>query len=446
MAIYRITRTSTPLLAPAPGSLVPGQLAVEMATSPAPRLWVGVPTNIDPTGRRLIVSGGGGGGGGGGIPEAPTDGQIYGRNGETETWAPVLPLSGGTMTGELLLYGNAIALLDAVPFQQLQNIFDFTAGPTAPTGPALPSPPNPPGTFQPPATGTLWYDTTTNQMMFYNGAAWEAMNGFLPLSGGTMQGNLILDGPPSTASNPNQAATVGYVDSVITGSLQFVGTMNAPTGTVTYTQSSGITPNPGPLVNPGAVKDSYVIVAQAGTIPATSPWLPNTTVAVGDWIISDGTQWYTILVGSEGVLASQVEVSPTILGTSDVQDALQALLTNFNLYAPINSPALTGTPTSTTPAVGDNSTRIATTAWITAMGFLTGVTLSGDVNGQPSTNLDALVMVGDITGAVSISGSGDFLDTLTLAGDSSGSNTSTLPNYITEVVLTSPDAASTTVG
>ena len=37
----------------------------------------------------------------GGIPEAPLDGQIYGRG--SGAWTPVLPLSGGTMTGDIIL-------------------------------------------------------------------------------------------------------------------------------------------------------------------------------------------------------------------------------------------------------------------------------------------------------------------------------------------------------
>jgi len=36
-------------------------------------------------------------------PEAPTDGQIYGRGGSTPAWVPTLPLTGGTMTGPLTL-------------------------------------------------------------------------------------------------------------------------------------------------------------------------------------------------------------------------------------------------------------------------------------------------------------------------------------------------------
>ena len=43
----------------------------------------------------------------GGLPEAPGDGQIYGRNGLTKVWAPALPIGGGVLNGPLTLYGNA---------------------------------------------------------------------------------------------------------------------------------------------------------------------------------------------------------------------------------------------------------------------------------------------------------------------------------------------------
>jgi hypothetical protein len=424
MAIYQLTRTSTPLNAPAPGSLLPGQLAVEMATQPNPRLWVGVPTTIDATGRRLLVSTSGGGGGG--IPDAPTDGQTYGRDGETETWVPVMPLSGGQMRGELQLNNTAMNLMDAVPLSQIGSFLGFTVSATAPPSPTQ---------------GVLWFNTAAGVLNFWNGTAWQPTTGFLSLSGGTMNGNLILDGPPSNASNPNQAATVGYVDSLLMGAVQFIGTMNASTGVVTYTESSGISGTS--LIPPAQAKDDYVIVAESGTIP--TGFLAGTVCNVGDWIISDGTEWFQIAVSGEEVLAANVAVSPTILGQGNVQAALSSLLTNFGLYAPLSSPNFSGIPTVPTAAIGDSSTTIANTSWVNAQGFISQILLTGDVNGSPSTNLDAVVMAGDITGAVSIAGSGDFLDQLTLQGDTGGASTSTLPDYVTIVQLTSPDATSTQI-
>lgn len=419
MAIYRVTRTTQPGLAPASGSLVPGQLAVEMATQPNPRLWVGVPTNIDATGRRLIVSGGGGGGGGGGsFPEAPTDGQIYGRDGETQSWLPVLPITGGTLLGPLQLSGPTTNMLGALPLEQIGTILGFTGGPQLPTTPV---------------EGELFYNTSTGQLEYWNGTAWEQAPGFLALSGGSMVGNLILDGPPSEAGDPNQAATRGYVDEHITGAVQFIGTYNASTGVATYTASSGIVPVQGPLVSPSTVKDTYVIVSISGTTPSNAPFLPNVPMQVGDWVISDGVQWYLIQVSGETVLAEDVAVAPTILGQGNVQAALGALLLNFGLYAPLASPGLQGVPTTTTPPVNDNSQQIANTAWVLAQ-----IALAEGGTGD----ISQVYLLGDLSGTASTGSSSTFFDELTLQGDSTGSNPSTLPNFIDSIQLTT-DATGT---
>jgi len=56
------------------------------------------------------------------FPEAPADGQVYGRQGLSKSWMPSLPLGGGVLTGALTLSGNATQNLNAVPLQQVNNI------------------------------------------------------------------------------------------------------------------------------------------------------------------------------------------------------------------------------------------------------------------------------------------------------------------------------------
>jgi hypothetical protein len=58
---------------------------------------------------------------GAGLPEAPADGQTYGRNGLATSWNSVLPIVGGTLTGPLVLSGNAAAALNPVTLQQVQT-------------------------------------------------------------------------------------------------------------------------------------------------------------------------------------------------------------------------------------------------------------------------------------------------------------------------------------
>jgi len=57
-------------------------------------------------------------------------------------------------------------------------------------------------------------------------------------------------------------------------------------------------------------------------------------------------------------------------------------------FAKLDSPGLTGTPTAPTPAGADNSTKLATTAFIKGLGYLTDnntITISGDASGSGTT-------------------------------------------------------------
>lgn len=59
-------------------------------------------------------------------------------------------------------------------------------------------------------------------------------------------------------------------------------------------------------------------------------------------------------------------------------------------FAPIASPAFTGTPTAPTPSSSDNTTKLATTAYVKAQNYITGnqtITFSGDASGSGSTSV-----------------------------------------------------------
>ena len=67
--------------------------------------------------------------GGGGIPEAPPDGQVYGRNGTDIMWEPVLLTSGGEIDGTLTVKGDADFGTQGAPLivkaSNLQAIMEF---------------------------------------------------------------------------------------------------------------------------------------------------------------------------------------------------------------------------------------------------------------------------------------------------------------------------------
>jgi len=237
--------------------------------------------------------------GNGAFPEAPTDGLIYGR--KDSAW---IALSGSSLTI------NGLGLVAEAPVDgriygranESWVLLPFTGG----------------------GSGSAFPEAPTDGQLYGRSGLSQSWLPTLPLAGGTMLGNLNLVGPPNSSSPPNQAATKGYVDARITGALQFIGTMDGTTGLCNYTTSSAHVD--GPLLPATDCADQYVIASVAGTVPSGP--ISGQVLTVGDWIISDGTDWFVIPVGSISMLASEVVVTPPVFGQDDVQSALEYISTN----------------------------------------------------------------------------------------------------------------------
>lgn len=124
-------------------------------------------------------------------------------------------------------------------------------------------------------------------------------------------------------------------------------------------------------------------VADDITVVANYSALPNPTTVSGQFFwaeASQGTSWLPANVGgtyySAGMYysngtswsfldvpyqATQAEVNT---GTNTNKFVTPSTLKNQNYLAPLASPALTGTPTAPTQTANDNSTKIATTAYV----------------------------------------------------------------------------------
>jgi hypothetical protein len=95
------------------------------------------------------------------------------------------------------------------------------------------------------------------------------------------------------------------------------------------------------------------------------------------WIFQwDGGQTYyagCIVRYSGNLYECTADVTSTTAPSSDTSHWSKYNITPGTTYAPINSPAFTGTPTAPTPTSGDNSTKIATTEFVqSAIGASTG--------------------------------------------------------------------------
>jgi hypothetical protein len=138
-------------------------------------------------------------------------------------------------------------------------------------------------------------------------------------------------------------------------------------------------------------------------------------------------------------IAPSATVSTTELGyldgvTSAIQtqiDSKLATATASSTYAPLASPALTGTPTAPTATAGTNTTQVATTAYV-------GTAINNLIDGAPST-LDTLNEI-----AAALADTANFSDTVVLkSGSTMTGNLAMGTNKVTGLgtPTTSTDAA-----
>lgn len=109
--------------------------------------------------------------------------------------------------------------------------------------------------------------------------------------------------------------------------------------------------------------------------------IPNGATAS---VYSDGTNYYPLTTGSSGNFTVSGNLSVT--GTTSLAGALSGTTAAFSGAISSVSPAFSGTPTAPTPAAGNNTTQIATTAFVLANGIPSGsiVMWSGSVASIPS--------------------------------------------------------------
>lgn len=96
--------------------------------------------------------------------------------------AGYVALAGSTMTGLLVLSGNAAANLGAVPLQQLNSAVAAVSsyGTTAPASPN---------------TAALWFNPSTNVLQIWSGSAWVTVVPAPVVTGVTLQGDTTGTGP-----------------------------------------------------------------------------------------------------------------------------------------------------------------------------------------------------------------------------------------------------------
>jgi hypothetical protein len=211
---------------------------------------------------------------------------------------------------------------------------------------------------------------------------------------GTVTSTMILDGTILNA-DVNSAAAIDKTK--ISGTAVTLADVGTVTGTMIATDT---------IVNAdvnSAAAIAYSKLALAGTI--TSSDIANDTIVDGDINTAANIAW-TKIAPSSTVSATELGYLDGVTSAIQTQiDTKLATATAASTYAPLASPALTGTPTAPTATAGTNTTQVATTAYV-------GTAISNLVAGAPTT-LDTLDEI-----AAAIADTGNFSDTVVLKSGS----------------------------
>jgi len=239
---------------------------------------------------------------------------------------------------------------------------------------------------------------------------------------GNLTGNVTGNVSGSAGSATGNAATATALATgrtfQLTGDVEASGVTFDGTGNVSLTTVIGT----GAIVNADVNSSAQIAYSKTNLTNSIVDADVNASAAIA----------WTKIAPSSTVSATELGYLDGV--TSAVQTQLDSKLstaTASSTYAPLASPALTGTPTAPTATAGTNTTQIATTAYV-------GTAISNLVAGAPTT-LDTLDEI-----AAAIADTGNFSDTVVLkSGSTMTGNLAMGTNKVTGLgtPTTSTDAA-----
>lgn len=171
-----------------------------------------------------------------------------------------------------------------------------------------------------------------------------------------LTGSPVATTPPAGETNNARLATVGYVKSQFNNSV-LLGVPTAPNiGDLTLSNQQVANTKfvqdviSNRLAGTASAGDLAVLTNRVSTVES------NRAFRTGD--THTGSHIFT------GIIEVPAPSAATHAVNRSYADATYALL---------NSPAFTGTPTAPSPVTADNSTRLATTAWVRSQGYAAGL-------------------------------------------------------------------------
>lgn len=254
-----------------------------------------------------------------------------------------------------------------------------------------------------------------------------------------LQVKLGINGSSDTSSVDYKlalAATQSYVNSAISTALSTAEgyTDNAISAEITNRNSAISSAISAEVINRNNAISSAIGTEVTNRNSAISTEVTNRNSAISSAIstqsVTDASTYATI-----ANLALKAPIaSPTFTGTVTIPAgaSISGYLTSStaaSTYAPINSPTFTGTPKSVTPLSSDNSTNIATTAFVnnivgalsTGVSSISGTTnqisVSGSTGNITLSLPNSVTLPGDlvVTGNLTINGSQEIVNSTNMS-------------------------------
>ncbi|PSY37399.1 phage tail protein [Escherichia albertii] len=167
--------------------------------------------------------------------------------------------------------------------------------------------------------------------------------GFVQLSSATNSTSETLAATPKAVKAAYDLANAKYTAQDATTARKGIVQLSSATNSTSETLAA----------TPKAVKAAYDLAAGKAPSNHTHSWAQITNVPVASLTVRGITQ----------LSSATNSTSETLAATSK---AVKVVMDETNKKAPLNSPALTGTPTTPTAPKGTNNTQIASTAYVMA--------------------------------------------------------------------------------
>jgi hypothetical protein len=203
------------------------------------------------------------------------------------------------------------------------------------------------------SSGTFTGNLTGNVTGNVSGNAGTVTNGVYTTDTGTITGTMIANGTIIDA-DINASAAIAKTKLALTGTITSTDIANDTIMDADINTAAGITKT--------KIAGTAVTLADTGSV--TSTMIADGTIVNADINASAAIDWTKIAPSS---LVSATELGYVDGVTSSIQtqiDSKLATATASSTYAPLASPALTGTPTAPTATAGTNTTQVATTAFV----------------------------------------------------------------------------------